>query len=159
MKLSPNFTLEELTRSDVAVRNGISMHADRAVTLQLERLANEVLEPIRAGLSKHFRADTPIIVTSGYRPPSLNLLVGGARQSDHLGGRAADFYALGRKHRDVLPIVMELIDELPVAKCIDEFGSWIHVSIEELGRIPQRKRLVASRTATGVVYRDWTLDA
>lgn len=47
----------------------------------------EVLERIRG------RVGGPIVITSGYRPPSYNRAVGGVRDSTHLDGIAADIYA------------------------------------------------------------------
>lgn len=41
----------------------------------------------------------PLIITSGYRPPAINTLVGGAKQSEHLYSKAnegaVDFYIVG----------------------------------------------------------------
>jgi uncharacterized protein YcbK (DUF882 family) len=49
----------------------------------------EVLERIRSGTGR------PLSIVSGYRSPATNRSVGGARNSQHLVGRAADI-ASGR---------------------------------------------------------------
>ena len=83
-RLSRHFTLAELVRSSIAVRNGIDNTPPPQAVAMLKRLANEVLEPIRRAV------DRPVHVTSGYRCFSLNSMVGGALNSAHMAGGAAD---------------------------------------------------------------------
>lgn len=149
MRLSQHFTLQELLRSEAAARHGIKMDPPPQVLNNLERLANEVLEPIRAAVG------AAIIVTSGYRPPALNALVGGASESDHLSGRAADFYAHGVDLADLAPIVRATCNSLPVAKLINEYGQWLHVSVEPYGRVPTRRYLIATRRGGKTEYSEW----
>lgn len=88
-RISDHFTLEELTRSDVAVRRGIdNMPADPRVVVALSALAVHILEPIRT----EFGGFSP---TSGYRCPELNAVVGGAPNSQHMEGQAADIVIPG----------------------------------------------------------------
>mgnify|MGYP000178869616 CR=1 FL=1 len=49
----------------------------------------QVLQAIR----DHFGA--PVVITSGYRTAARNAAVGGSKSSQHLLGRAADFYVEG----------------------------------------------------------------
>jgi len=88
-QLTPNFTLRELTRSDVATRMGKSIEPTPAIQNNLARLCLLVLEPIRAELGM------PVRVLSGYRPIWLNTLVGGSAKSEHVDGRAADIEVVG----------------------------------------------------------------
>ena len=84
MKLTTNFTLEELYASPTAQRRHIDNTPTIVVQQNLKMLAENVLQPIR---------DTygyPIIVNSGYRCAELNKAVGGVRNSQHLTGCAAD---------------------------------------------------------------------
>lgn len=60
-----------------------------AVLNNINALVNNVLDPLRAMI------DRPIIITSGYRNQQVNELVGGSKTSQHLSGKAADFYVQG----------------------------------------------------------------
>ena len=87
MKLSKNFTLEELVFSITANNHGINNTPNAEAKAALKRLAVEVLQPIRDAWDK------PIVVTSGYRCPKLNACVGGVKNSQHVLGQAADIKA------------------------------------------------------------------
>lgn len=87
--LSPNFTLAELTASDTADAQGIDNTPPPDVVAELWRTA-ALLEKIRACCG-----DNPVTVTSGYRCPALNAAVGGASNSAHLYGCAADIVIPG----------------------------------------------------------------
>lgn len=80
-QLSPHFVLEEFEAT--------SIHADNTAppgaVLNLQKVA-ATLERIRALLGDH-----PITITSGYRSPAVNSALGGAKDSAHLLGYAADF--------------------------------------------------------------------
>ena len=52
----------------------------------------QILEAVRR------KFDQPLIVTSGCRCPAFNMTEGGAVDSQHLYGRAADFYIEGIPH-------------------------------------------------------------
>jgi hypothetical protein len=149
MRLSPHFTLAEFTRSEAAARRGIDMAPPPHVVRNLQRLANEVLEPIRDAVG------VPLIITSGYRPPALNALVGGAPASDHMAGMAADFVALGLGLEQLAFAVRRTATSLPIAKAILEFSQWMHVSLDPSGRVPARRFLIAAREGGKTVYKDW----
>ena len=83
-RLTPHFSLEELTRSMTARKRGIPNEPDQAALQSLTILATEVLEPLRIHLG------VPILVTSGYRSPELNEAIGGSKRSMHCYGAAAD---------------------------------------------------------------------
>ena len=73
MNLSPNFTLEELTFSQVASRTGIENDpsADPVVMANLQRLCEMLLEPARVILA------VPLHIDSGYRSQFVNDQVAG----------------------------------------------------------------------------------
>src|SRR2546427_11786092 len=81
MMLSTHFSLEELVASEVATRRGLDNTPPNEVMPNLSRLA-EGLELVRAALANH-----PVHVTSGYRSPRLNQMIGGAKNSMHTLGR------------------------------------------------------------------------
>lgn len=152
MRLSANFTLEELTRSEAAARNGIDMTPPDDVIANLMRLCIRVLEPIRSA------AQAPIVVTSGYRPEALNKLIGGAPASDHMKGLAADIHALGMGLDQLGRVIRTIAPGLPLKKCIREFppGGWIHVAVMPNADPAPREFLVATRSQGHTVYEAWT---
>lgn len=86
-RLSANFTLKELLHSNDADAAGLLAHQydpPAEVVENLRYLCRTTLQPIRDGLG------FPLRVSSGYRSPELNRLVGGATTSQHLSGQAAD---------------------------------------------------------------------
>lgn len=119
-----HFTLEELCRSDTAVRQGIDNTPAGGVRTNLALLVAHVLDPLREAYGK------PIRVTSGYRCKELNEAVDGSSTSDHMQGRAADIVgtpATRAENRRLLALVQSL--GLPFDQLIDEQdGQWVHVS-------------------------------
>lgn len=136
MKLSKNFTLEELTFSITALNNGWNNTPNPEARAELSRLAVEVLQPIRDVWGK------PIRVTSGYRMPRLNASVGGSPTSQHLLGQAADIQALNMVDNGKLFFCIKKMIEsgkLKVGQCIWEYGTktnpkWVHVSLPRIGK-------------------------
>jgi zinc D-Ala-D-Ala carboxypeptidase len=122
------FTIKELIRSKTAEARGIDNTPPDKAKACLANLINKVLNPLRASYGK------PITVTSGYRCPRLNALVGGVSTSQHLLGQAADISGGSRSENARL---FELIKQmgLPVDQCIDEHNfEWVHVSYSSRNR-------------------------
>lgn len=88
-----HFNLSEFFRSSTAAKNGIknepSFDEKATIVRNINLLVDNVLDPIRDKLC------TPVIITSGYRCPKVNKLVGGANNSQHMSGCAADFHVKG----------------------------------------------------------------
>ena len=90
IRLSEHFLLSEFTRSSTAERLGIdnsldaSNPLDQDVINNLRNLCEQILEPLREF------AGQPIIISSGYRCPQLNIKVGGVYSSQHTLGEACD---------------------------------------------------------------------
>lgn len=121
-RLTENFSLEELTHSDYAVRHGINNEPSPAIIQNLRSLAAG-LEKIRNILC------VPVNVNSGYRGTELNRKLGGATNSAHLTGLAADFTA--RRFGSPLTIVRKLKESgLKYDQLIYE-GTWVHVSFDK----------------------------
>lgn len=118
MKL--NFTMSELMHSDTADREGINNIPYNPIVLDnLLVLITDCLQPLRNYIGK------PMVITSGYRSPVINQLVGGAQKSQHLWGNAADFIVKGLT-------IDETIDKVKASgvefdQLIHE-GNWVHIS-------------------------------
>jgi hypothetical protein len=134
MKLSPNFTLEELTFSQVASRRGIDNTPPPKVKDNLERLAL-FLEQVRKVVNK------PISISSGYRSREVNESVGGSKTSQHCEGCAADFNVKGMSPDAVVRAIVDAT--IPYDQVILEFDSWVHISIPTVkGSAPRKQALV-----------------
>lgn len=85
MLLTPNFHLEEFTRTATGLPN-VPNRAERAA---LQALATNVLQPLRDSIGK------PVYITSGFRSAAVNRAVGGVAGSQHRSGQAADIQVEG----------------------------------------------------------------
>ena len=117
MKITKNFTLTELTKTSTGLYNTPDIQQLGALII----LCSKVLQPARDMYG------APIHVSSGYRSPSVNKAVGGARNSQHTLGEAADITVYSREGNKKL---FEIIrDNLSFDQLINERNySWIHVS-------------------------------
>jgi uncharacterized protein YcbK (DUF882 family) len=141
MNLTRSFSLAELTFSQEATRSGLSNHPSEAHQANLRALCERVLQPLR----DHLRQ--PVVVTSGYRTPTLNKRIGGARGSQHTRGEAADIYVPGMSVAVLMDKIQSL--HLPIDQLIDEHGRWVHVSHTEQ---PRREVLKARIESGRTVY-------
>ena len=79
----------------------------------------------------------PIVVTSGYRSPELNPLVGGAENSQHMKGEAADISASSKAdNKDLLGIIRTFCHYDQLIDYTNDKGQiqWIHVSFKREGK-------------------------
>ena len=141
MRLSENFSLEELTASETAARKGIDNTPSEDVINNLKRLA-AALQEVRALLNNR-----AILISSGYRSPELNQAVGGSATSDHCKGLAADFIcpSYGTPNDIVRAIAAS---GLSFKQVIREFDKWVHLSIPEEGQEPRKQALIIDREGT-----------
>lgn len=130
MKLSSNFSLSELLRSQTATRRGYKEQFEPPAEIikNLRLLVENVLQPIRDILG------TPIRVSSGYRCPRLNKRIGGSPTSQHRFGMAADLHNTDGSDIDIAKAVVE--HGIQFDQMIIEFGTlssprWIHISYRE----------------------------
>jgi hypothetical protein len=134
MKLSPNFSLEELTFSQVASRRGLDNTPPLKVKENLERLAF-FLEQVRKIFNK------PLLISSGYRSREVNEAVGGSKTSQHCEGCAADFNVKGVSPDAVVRAIVA--NDVPYDQVILEFDSWVHISIPTVkGSTPRKQVLI-----------------
>ena len=134
MKLSKNFTCEELCHSGVAERKGLrnrpkTKEEERVVIENLKALCMEVLQPLRDYLGK------PVVISSGYRSEEVNRMVGGVKGSQHLKGEAADIHVENTEH--LLKIMHFIMEETDFDQLIWEKNKagtqWVHVSFRRYG--------------------------
>ena len=137
MKLGKHFTLAELTVSQEATRRGIPNDPDAQSLANLQLLVRHVLDPLRDAVG-------PVHVSSGYRSPRVNKLIGGASSSQHVQGEAADFTVPGMTTQQVVDRIRAMA--LPFDQLIEEFGRWVHVSY---GPRHRRQVLRARRNPAG----------
>jgi len=132
MKLSNNFSLSEIVRSNVATRLGIDNKPDNKHLQNLQRIITVLIQPIRDALG-------PIRISSGYRNPSLNRAIGGSAKSQHCKGEALDiqFWKNGKMcNEEVYNYILD--SNMEYDQMINEFDfAWIHLSIKESGNRDQ----------------------
>lgn len=140
MNLSPNFTLEELTASEVAQRKGLDNTPNATETANLVRTA-ELLEQVRALLNK------PILVNSAFRSKPVNDSVGSKDTSQHRIGCAADIRVPGMTPKQVVQACID--GGIPFDQIIEEFGSWTHISVPNTkDTAPRKQALIIDKTGT-----------
>lgn len=121
-KIINYFSLDELCKSDTAIKNNITNIPEIKSIHNLQHLIKEVLNPLRTKFGK------PILVTSGYRCKKLNELVGGVENSQHLTGSAADIVPV---NKDDLQKLFDIAKEQENFDQLIWEGSWIHISWSE----------------------------
>lgn len=140
MNLSPNFTLEELTVSQTAVRRGFDNTPNASEIANLVRVA-ALLEEVRALVKK------PITVNSGFRSKQVNDAVGSRDTSQHRLGCAADIRVPGMTPREVVEACIAA--NIGYDQIIEEFGSWTHISVPNTpSTAPRRQALIIDRQGT-----------
>lgn len=123
-KLSEHFTWDEMTFSDTAVRNGIDNTPPEDLLPNIHRMAAfmEQVRYVMGGRSIH--------VTSWYRSPEVNALIGGSKTSMHMKGLACDLVV--PTFGSPLKVAQELANSnLDYDQIISEFGRWVHIGLAE----------------------------
>ena len=126
-----HFTIKELCRSNTATKLGIDNTPDATATRNLTLLVDNILDPLREKNGK------PIYVNNGFRCDVLNEAVGGAPDSQHKYGEAADITAKNQADNALLFQIIK--DELPFDQLIwekgnDKYPAWVHVSFVKSAR-------------------------
>lgn len=140
MNLTPHFSLAELTASDTAVARKIDNTPTPAIAANLTRLAG-VLEQVRTLVG------APIKVSSGYRAPALNKAVGGAANSAHVFGLAADISTAAISPKALARLIQQ--SDIVFDQLIYE-GTWAHIGLSA-GK-PRRQVLTAKFGPGGTTY-------
>lgn len=124
------FTINELTKSSTAQRLHINNNPTQEVKDNLDKLIDNVLDPLRELYGK------PIIVNSGYRCTKLNKAIGGAKNSQHLVGQASDIRTVQNtkeSNKELFDLIKN--SKLPFDQLINEYDyNWVHVSYSPRNR-------------------------
>ena len=137
-KISEHFTLEELYSSTTAKKYNIDNIPSASIQKNIMALVVEILEPLRQAYGK------PIIITSGYRCPKLNIKINGSKNSAHMSGFAVDTKSEDMK--EYQEFVLDWIKNKNFDQCIIEHpkngvASWIHISLKN-SKGEQRKQII-----------------
>ncbi|MDR1756089.1 MAG: peptidase M15 [Culturomica sp.] len=133
-KISLNLTLAEAVKIQNAIRAGLDNVPSAEELERMVYVANRIFEPVRHAVC----GDRPLAVTSFFRSPAVNRLVGGSSNSQHCKGEAmdldADVYGNGG-NRSIFEYIR---DHLSFDQLIWEFGNdkepaWVHVSVTSVG--------------------------
>ena len=147
MKLSQNFSLRELTKSQTAERKGICNEPSEEHIENLKLLCTKILQPIR----DHFGI---VSISSGYRSPALCEALGSKSTSQHARGQAADFECYGIDNNKLFEWATK---NVTFDQAILEFyngdpeSGWIHMSYNEDNN--RSETLRAFRENNKVVYQ------
>ena len=126
MKLTENFSLNELTKSQTAERKGIDNTPSAEHQENLKRLCETILQRIRDHFGK------VVSVSSGYRSPELCVAIGSSTKSQHARGEAADFEIFGVSNKELADYIVQNLDYdqliLEYWKESDPNSGWVHCS-------------------------------
>ena len=126
MKLTANFSLLELTKSQTAERKGIDNTPSPEHQENLKLRCESVLQPVRDHFGK------VVTISSGYRSPELCTAIGSKITSQHAKGQAADFEIFGVSNKELADYINENLEYdqliLEYWKESDSNSGWVHCS-------------------------------
>ena len=149
MKLSKNFSLQEFTKSQTALRQGIDNTPNDEHLKAAQGLFENVVQKVRDNFG-------PTVINSGYRGQALNEAVGGSSRSQHCKGEAVDIEVPGVPNAEV---AQWIVDNTDFDQVILEFytpgipdSGWVHVSKKT--KTFQRKSILTALKEDGkTVYK------
>ena len=129
MKLTENFSLNELTKSQTAERKGINNTPSPEHQENLKLLCTAILQPVRDHFSR------VVTISSGYRSPELCTAIGSKITSQHAKRLAADFEIYGLSNQELSIWINENLEYdqliLEYWKESDPNSGWVHCSYSE----------------------------
>ena len=142
-----NFTLAELVQSSTAERLKINNNPSPIVRVHLTETIT-LLEAIRAEWEKycevHKLGNPAIRISSGYRSPELNKAVGGAKNSAHVEGYAADLQPVNGAQKDFEKFFVKefskkgySFDQIIIEK--SKTARWVHVGYKRADGAQRRQ--------------------
>jgi hypothetical protein len=136
--LTPHFTLEELTASETAERNGWDNSPNDQELANLTRLA-DFLEQVKVVLN-----GKPIMISSGLRTKKVNDAVGSKDTSQHRIGCAADFRVPGMTPDQVVKAIVA--SGIGYDQVINEYDRWCHISVpNSVDTSPRKQALIINK--------------
>jgi hypothetical protein len=148
MELSKSFTLNELTKSQEAIRLGIDNIPNEEHIENLKILCEKILQPLRDYYGM------PVSVSSGYRSVALCEAIGSSAKSQHTKGQAADFEIFGVANKELADFITQ---NLEYDQCILEFwnknepnSGWVHCSYSKEGN--RKQYLKAEKINNKIIY-------
>jgi hypothetical protein len=139
--MTPHFTLDELTASETAERNGWDNTPNEQELANLQRLA-EFLEDVKEALG-----GKPIMVNSAFRNKQVNDAVGSKDSSQHRVGCAVDIRVPGLTPDQVVRAI--IASGLPYDQVIREFDRWTHLSVPNTPEAaPRKQALIIDKAGT-----------
>jgi len=142
-----HFSLNELTFSQTAARNEIdNTPPDLSNLLRIAWFLETLREKIRL-IYPH----AVIIVSSGYRSPELNLIIGGSKTSAHMKGLAADISCPDLTPLELSQFIANNMADEGFDQVIHEFSRWVHVGLCE--GLPRYEKLTAVKENGKTVYK------
>ena len=142
-QVTPHFTLEELTASETAERNGWDNNPNGYERDNLARLA-DLLEQVKVVLG-----GKPIMINSAFRSKQVNDAVGSKDTSQHRTGCAADIRVPGMTPDQVVKAV--IASGIGYDQIIHEFDRWTHISIPStVDTAPRKQALIIDKAGTRV---------
>ena len=146
MRLTENFSLNELTKSQTAERKGINNTPSTEHQENLKSLCTSILQPIRDHFSR------VVSVSSGYRSVELCVAIGSSTGSQHAKGQAADFEIFGISNKELADYINENLDYdqliLEYWKESDPNSGWVHCSFSLNGNRKQYLRAYKENGST-----------
>lgn len=123
MYLTNNFKLREFTFSSIAsAANIVNNVQNNTILHSIVQLCENVLQPLRDALG-------PVNILSGYRCEELNVIVGGAPNSQHMRGEAADICVPGVPAHKLYTYIRDNYDFDQLILETSKTGyTWVHVS-------------------------------
>ena len=128
-RVSEHISFLEATKSEAAIRHGLTNIPDDETFSRMKLVAQMIFEPLRIWHGK------PVGISSFFRSKAVNLIIGGAENSQHVTGEAididADIYQNGITNSDIFNYIADNLDYdqlIAEGENTDGTPAWVHAS-------------------------------